>query len=246
MFVSASTRCFADEDLWTVLQRLPDMHFDKVDIWLDESGPHCKPSEVAAAPEQFVNRLHDQTRLVPAALTLGHDVSMDVFATLCNVCKNLRVTQINLPSAPIGTPFNSEIDRLKELVGIAKLAGVRVAVRTERNALSEDAHTAVEFCQAVPGLGLAFDPSYYLREGFRKQWSLMAPYTSHVFLRDSTIEQVQVQVGLGEIDYSDLITELKQHKFDRALSIEMFPELLQPENRPLEMRKVRMLLESLL
>ncbi len=246
VFVVASTRCLADEDLWSVLHRLPDMQFDKVDIWLDEAGPHAKPSVVAAGPDQFVNQLHEETRLIPVSLSLAGEVTAEQFAALCEVCKRLRVTQINIPSAPLGTPFNSEIDRLKLLVQTAKLAGVRVAVRTERGALTEDAHTAVEFCKAVKGLGLAFDPSYYLRDGFRKQWSMMAPYVSHVFLRDSTPEQVQVQVGLGEIDYSDLISELQQCRFDRALSIELFPEKLEKDLRPLEMRKVRMLLESLL
>ena len=246
MFVVASTRCFDDEDLWTVLQRLPDMQFDKVDIWLDEAGPHAKPSAVVAAPDQFVKQLHEQTRLVPFSLSLADDVPPEQFAVLCEVCKPLKVTQINVPASPLGTPFNSEIDRLKLLVQMAKMEGVRVALRTARGALTEDAHTAVELCQAVKGLGLAFDPSYFLKENFRKQWALMAPYTSHVYLRDSTVEQVQIQVGLGEIDYSDLVTELQHCKFGRALAIELFPELLSKDQRPLEMRKIRMLLESLL
>ncbi|MCA9080826.1 MAG: sugar phosphate isomerase/epimerase, partial [Planctomycetaceae bacterium] len=160
--------------------------------------------------------------------------------------KRLRVTQINLPAAPLGTPFNSEIDRLKELVATAKLEGIRVAIRTERGALTEDAHTAVELCQAVSGLGLALDPSYFLKSGFEKLWQLMSPHTYHVFLRDSTPEQLQVQVGLGEIDYSDLINILAQRQYNRALSIEFLPELLAEDQRPLEVRKMRLLLESLL
>ncbi|MCA9090430.1 MAG: sugar phosphate isomerase/epimerase [Planctomycetaceae bacterium] len=246
MFVAASTRCFAEEDLWTALRRLADMEFDKVDIWLDESGPHLKPSEVVAAPEQFINQLRDETRLVPIAFTLAHEIDQEVFQALCEVSKRLRITQINLPPAPLGTPFNSEIDRLKSLVAAAKLEGIRVAIRTERGGLTEDAHTAVELCQAIKGLGLAFDPSYFLKEGFDKLWKLMAPHTNHVFLRDSTANQLQVQVGLGDIDYSDLMSELRQSHYNRALSIELLPELLEMESRPLEIRKIRLLLESLL
>lgn len=246
MFVAASTRCFADENLWSVLTRFTDMEFDKVDLWLDDAGPHLRPSEIVAQGDQFVGQLHEQSRLVPISLTLAHDVDVEVFAGLCDICKRIRVTQLNVPSAPLGTPFNSEIDRLKQMVQVAKLEGVRVALRTSRGTLTEDAHTAVELCQAVKGLGLAFDPSYYLKDGFRKLWALMAPFASHVFLRDSTAEQVQVQVGLGDLDYSDLIGDLEVANYDRALSIELLPELISKEDRPLEVRKIRMLLESLL
>jgi sugar phosphate isomerase/epimerase len=65
-------------------------------------------------------------------------------------------------------------------------------------------------------------------------------------LRDTTPEQVQVRIGLGEIDYSRLISQLNRHKYARALSVDLFPELLPENQRPIELRKMRLLLESLL
>jgi sugar phosphate isomerase/epimerase len=57
---------------------------------------------------------------------------------------------------------------------------------------------------------------------------------------------VQVPVGLGELDYSRIIAQLRRHNLARVLSVEILPELLDGSDRALEMRKIRMLLESLL
>lgn len=246
MFVAASTRCFAELDFWQALHQITDLEFDKVELWLDQRGA-LKPSELVAHPEDFVAQLRDQTRLSPVALTLAHDVDGKTFTGLCNLGKSLRITQLVVPSSPLGTPFNSEIDRLKELVSTALTCGIRVGIKTEAGKLSGDAHTAVELCQAVDGLGIAFDPSYFLAEkSFESILELVAPHTFHVHLRDSTPSQVQVQVGLGEIDYSKLISQLERRRYERALSVEIIPELMDIEQRPLELRKLRMLIDSLL
>lgn len=246
MFVAASTRCFAEMDFWKALDQIVDLEFDKVELWLDEQGS-LKPSEVANNQDEFLARFRDKTRLSPIAITLAHDVSASEFGGLCRVSKALRITQIVVPSSPVGTPFNSEIDRLKALVDIASVEGIRVGLRTQGQTLSEDARTAVELCQSVKRLGLAFDPSYFLDERIEETVvDLVAPYTLHVHLRDSTKDQFQVQVGLGSIDYSRLISQLERQRYDRALSVELFPDVAGLANRPLEMRKLRMLIDSLL
>ena len=232
-------------DFWQALNQISDLEFDKVEFWLDESGA-LKPSEILANQDEFLTRIRDQTRLSPVALALAHEIPAEEFAALCRVSKSLQVTQIVVPSAPLGTPFNSEIDRLKDLASTAATEGIRVALKTERGRLSEDAHTAVELCRAAKGLGIAFDPSYFLGDAAEETLDLIAPHTLHVHLRDSTPQQLQVQVGLGEIDYSRVITQLARENYDRALSIEILPELMELEQRKLELRKLRMLIDSLL
>lgn len=248
MFVSASSRCFAELDFAEACHRVVEMGFDRIEIWLDEESNHLKPSEVAASPEQFVNRFRDQNYRIPAiAFDLAHDVPAPVFEGICRASKLLRITQISVPSSPLGTPFNSEIDRLKELVQVAGKQGVRVSIRTERGRLSEDLHNAVELCGAVSGLGLTFDPSYYVNAStFDKSLELVAPYVYHTHLRDSTASDVQVQVGLGEVDFSSLVSILRKVDYQRSLSVELIPSRTDPEQRGLELRKLRMLLDSLL
>jgi sugar phosphate isomerase/epimerase len=122
-----------------------------------------------------------------------------------------------------------------------------ISIKTKSGHLTEDPNTAIELCQAVPGLGLTLDPSYYVA-GVRKavDYDQVFPYVYHVHLRDTTPTQLQVPIGLGEIEYSRLITQLRRMKYMRALSVELLPELMEEATRPIEMRKMRLLLESLL
>lgn len=233
-------------DFWQALVLITDLEYDKVEFYLDEHGS-LKPSELARSPEDFYAQFREKSRLSPIAFTLAHEVEMAEFAVFCKLSKMMRITQINVPSSIVGTPFNSEIDRLKSLVKAALMEGVRVAIRTESGRLSGDAHTAVELCQAVGGLGLAFDPSYFLgEEKFEATLELLADHSSHIFLRDSTRERIQVQVGLGEVDYGRLISHLEKHRYDRALSVELLPDGMEKDQRTLELRKLRMLVDSLL
>jgi sugar phosphate isomerase/epimerase len=247
VFVAASTICFPELDLSEACQQLADLQYDRVELWLSESSPDLSPVEISRDPEAFLQHYRETTRMTPVAFTLEKDVDADLFEGLSKAAKLLQVTQITVPASPLGTPFNAEIDRLRTLIGIASQDGVRVSIKTATGQLTEDPETAVELCGSVAGLGLTLDPSHYLL-GSRPVTSFerFAPHVFHVHLRDSTTTQLQVQVGLGEIDYSRLISQLAKVGYERALSVELLPALTDPQSRPLEMRKLRMLLESLL
>ena len=247
MFVSASTRCFSDCTFWDACRQLVDLEYDKVEIWMDESGDHLKPSEVVANPEAFLARFRENTRLSPVAFCLASDVNERAFTVLSKISKQLRVTQITLEASPLGTPFNAEIDRLKGLIAIASQDGIRVSITTKTGKITEDPRTAVELCQSTPGLGLTLDPSYYMCGPHRGvSYEPLFAYTYHVHLRDSTPEQLQVRIGLGEVDYSRMVSQLERIDYKRALSVELLPELQDPAHRQIELRKMRLLLESLL
>jgi sugar phosphate isomerase/epimerase len=91
------------------------------------------------------------------------------------------------------------------------------------------------------------DVSYYICGRFAGQnYDQVFPYVYHTHLRDTTPSQVQVPVGLGDVDYSRIISQLRRYNYNRALSVEILPEWLQGQERALELRKIRMLLETLL
>ncbi|MGE0379145.1 MAG: sugar phosphate isomerase/epimerase family protein [Planctomycetaceae bacterium] len=247
MFVAASTICFPESTFAEACQSLNDLEYDRVELWLSEASRQLHPVEVARDPESFVSLYRETTRLTAVAFRLDSDIKPNAFEGLSKAAKLLQVTQITVPASPLGTPFNAEIDRLRALVRIASQDGVRVSIKTEQGHLTEDAETAVELCGSVPGLGLTLDPSHYLL-GPRPVTSFerIAPHVFHVHLRDSSSDELQVQVGLGEIDYSRLISQLAKEHYDRALCVELIPGLTDPGTRALEMRKLRMLLDSLL
>lgn len=247
MFVAASSRCFEDKSLEEACQQLTDLGYDKVELWLDEKSEHLKPSVVAAAPDRFCNRYREITRMTPVALCLEEDVPADVFEGLCRLAKMLKVTQITLPAAKLGTPFNEEIDRLRSRLATANYSGIRLSIKTTMGCLTEDPQTAVELCQSVSGLGLTYDPSHYICGRFASQsHDQVFAYAYHTHLRDTLPAELQVPVGLGEIDYSRIIGQLRRYNYTRALSVEILPSLLKGNDRALELRKIRMLLETLL
>ena len=71
-------------------------------------------------------------------------------------------------------------------------------------------------------------------------------YIRTVFKDPDQAHGLQVQVGLGEVEYNRVINQLRREDYNLALSVELFPEMMRDTDRALEMRKMRMLLDSLL
>jgi hypothetical protein len=65
-----------------------------------------------------------------------------------------------------------------------------------------------------------------------------------VRLRDTSKSQFQVRVGQGEVEYGRLVTQLNTFNYRRALCVDLAP--LPDVDQNAEMRKMRLLLESLL
>jgi sugar phosphate isomerase/epimerase len=247
VFVAASAHSFADKPLAEVCKTIADLEFDKIELWLSDHPHAVRPSQIAADFDRACMSIRDLTRLTPVAIYLDTDADGPTFRSITRFAKALRIAQITVCASPLGTPFNTEIDRLKEMVSSGNSDGVRVSLKTQIGALTEDPDTAVELCQSVRGLGLTLDPSCYLVRGVRfEALERMSPHIYHVHLRDSSRQELQVPVGLGEIDYSRLVNMLKSAHYLRALTVDLLPDQGNKLDRPLEMRKLRLLLESLL
>jgi len=247
VFVAASTRCFSDLDFEEACEQITELQYDKVEICLNEETDHLKPSRVLADPDAFCVRYRDMTRLTPIAMSIENNIALEDFQVLVRVAQQFRMTQITIPASPLGTPFNAEIDRLRAFQQVASEDGIRVSIKTKTGRLTEDPHTAVELCQASPGLGLTLDPSYYIcGSSSEPAFDQVFPHVFHVHLRDTSPDELQVRIGLGQVDHSRLISQLERQGYIGALSVELYPELLGDIDRAVEMRKMRLLLESLL
>ena len=248
MQISASTRCYSSDAMKECFGKLVDHGFRKVEVCLNEETGVMKPSTVHEDPERASLLFSEATRLTPVAIDIEHDIEQPVFESIVSFARLLKLTQISVPSSQVGTPFNSEIDRLKDFVRVATEGGVRVSMKTHGGCLTEDPHTAVELCQSVKGLGITLDPSHYIfNPRGSQEYDMVFPHVYHCHFRDTLPDQLQVQAGLGEVDYSRCISMLKQCDFDGAVSVDLLPDSKDPEFQyPLEMRKLRMLLESLL
>jgi sugar phosphate isomerase/epimerase len=247
VFVSASTECFPDLAPQQVLDVMVDLGFTSIELPIHESGRWLTPADVEADVERSVHFCRDTHRLDISALSieLGGDKYYERFAACCRLAKAIKVVTLVVPSSELGTPFNEEIERLRKLVEIASLEGAVVGVKTQIGRMTQDPDTAVVLCDNVKGLRLTLDPSHYITGPHQGgNFEKVMKYVQHVHLRDSTRENLHVRVGQGEIDYGKLIQQLTKVRYDRALSIQM-PPLEGFEHRS-EMRKTRLLLESLL
>ncbi|MCH2119241.1 MAG: sugar phosphate isomerase/epimerase [Pirellulales bacterium] len=249
MFVSASTECFPELSPPEILQILVDLQFTAVELAVHEEGGFVRPSEVLADIDKAAHFCRDTHRLDIAGLNVQLAAEGEAyykqFEAISKMAKVIKVVTIIIPSAELGTPFNEEIERLRRLVNIASLDGAVVCVKTEIGRMTEDPSTAVVLCDNVKGLRLSLDPSHYIAGPHQDaNYDKVFPYVQHVHLRDSTKETLQVRVGQGEVDYGRLLQQLAKAKYDRALSVNMEP--IEGLDHRAEMRKIRLLLDSLL
>jgi sugar phosphate isomerase/epimerase len=255
VFVACSTLCFGQRPLPDALRAIGEMGFNKVDVAVQEAGPHLKPSEVAADLGRAVQQLRLGPGLTVAAfhVELAHGLSRDETAgqlrAVCHMARVLTTPLISLPAAPSGSDADAEVERLTWLSRLARSEGVTLTVETRTGTLTEDPAAAIDLCQRVPGLGLALDPSHYLVGPYHSQnLDALYPYVQHVRLRDTNgkNEQFQVRIGQGEIEYGRIVTQLSRYSYNRLLSVDIHdlpepPYPLQPE-----VRKLKYLLESLI
>jgi sugar phosphate isomerase/epimerase len=229
---------------------LVELEYTNVELAIVEDGNQIKPSQLVHDFESSLEVCRETFRLTPVALRVeiqepNEQEYYRQFSACCRLAKAMKVVSITVPSAELGTPFNAEVERLQELVKIASVDGILVSIRTEGGRMSQDPDTAVVLCNHVKGLGITLDPSHYIFGAPpANNYDQLLKYVYHVLLRDTSKSQLQVRVGQGEVEYGRLIGQLARHSYNRALCVDIAP---MPEvDHAGEMRKIRLLLESML
>jgi sugar phosphate isomerase/epimerase len=249
VFVAASTECYENLPLRDALERLADLEYTNVEIDIHEDGKHMRPSVVAANVNDAIDLCRNTRRLDVIAysveITATGEEYYQQFTAISKLAKATKVVTLTVPSGELGTPFNEEVERLRKLVAIAARDGVRVSIKSQVGRLSEDPDTVAVLCDNVDGLGLTLDPSHYVCGPHRnKNTDKLFKYVYHTHLRDTTKDKMQVRVGQGEIEYGRLIGQLRKCDYNRALTVHLTE--MDDVDHMAEMRKMRLLLESLL
>ncbi len=247
MHIAASTRSLWDLAFPAACLQIQELGFDKVEIWLNEEYEQLRPSQVAADPEGCAGLMREASRLTPNAIFIESEVKIEIFKGIVRFAKLQKIVQITIQASPKGTPFNTEIDRLRERNSICSHEAIRLSIETKTGTLTEDPNTAVELCQSVKGLGITLDPSYYIcRPTGPIDFDVVFQHAQHLHLRDTSQTEQQVLAGLGEVDYNHIVQMLRQSGYQRTLCVDLLPRTMEGEERLREMRKLRLLLTSLL
>jgi sugar phosphate isomerase/epimerase len=235
------------------LRIIAELEFNKFEAAIHEQGRQLKPSEVAADVGHAANRLRLGPGLMPAAFSV--EIAADTqheavrqFRAVCRLARISAVPLLTLRAAEVGTKWDSEVERLRNLVALGEADGLQVTVATLIGTLTETPDAAVELCEQVPGLGLTLDPSHFVAGPHQgKSYDQVYPYVRHVHLRDTGKgpNQFQVRVGQGEIEYGRIISQLARHNYDRVLAVDVREVPDMPYAMAPEVRKLKYLLESL-
>ncbi len=249
MLVSATTDCFPDLSLPAALDRVGDLEYTAVELAMFEDREQFKPSYILANPEQASEQCRNTRRLDIVAfdvrIAATGEAHYEQFLAICRLAKSVKVVTLTVPSGEVGTPFNEEVDHLRRLVDIATMQGVRVGIKSQLGRLSEDMDTVTVLCDNVKGLGVTLDPSVYIYGNAQgKVIDKLMKYTFHTQLRDTNKSAFQVRVGQGDVEYGRLITQLQKVRYNHALSVHIAD--VEGVDHAGEMRKLRLLLESLL
>jgi len=251
LFVAATTTCFRDLPLEQALEKLADLEFSNIELMFHESENQLKPSVITDRLYETAQSLKNTYRLMPVAASVEIPAEEDEeylrqFLACCKLAKSLKIVTVTVRASEWGTPFNSEIERLRKCVNIAADRGITLGLLTEKGRLTEDVETARALCKNAPGLGITLDPSHYVYgygENPRNYDSLLS-LVCHVRLRDTRPDKFQVCVGQGEIEYGKLISQLQHENYNRGMSVDI--QASEEIDLPVELRKMRLLLESLL
>lgn len=251
MYVVCSTLCFGRLKLEDALRHIREMHFAKADLAIHHDGPHLTPADVLADPGKVAQKLRASTLgFAGFHLTfaeLDGPVVRDQLRAVCKLARMLAVPLVTVLSAPSGSDMTVEVERLADWRAMAEADGLLLCLETATGTLAGDVSGAVELCRQVPGLGLTLDPSYFVTPPLAGNVDPLYPYVRHVRMRDTgaKVEQFQVRIGQGEIEYGKVIGNLDRFRYDRALAVDVRDTANCEFPVAPEVRKLKYLLESL-
>jgi sugar phosphate isomerase/epimerase len=238
------------------LRLIAELEFDKFELAIVEDGQHLRPSEVEQNPDAAMERLRHGPSLSSSSIHLDFGpidwtdpASHRRFEALCRFAKAMSVAVLTMPSAPLGTPVEEEIKRLSSLVTTAMRDGLVLTLLTDSDTLCGDPRIAIQLCKTISGLGLTLDPSHYIQGPHKEpEFDALYPFVQNTHLRDTGKNpgEFQVRVGQGQIEYARVVTQLQRYGYTRALTVAIIDRPENPFDREVELRKLKLLLETLL
>ncbi|QDU60907.1 hypothetical protein Pan216_17600 [Planctomycetes bacterium Pan216] len=252
MDVACSTLCFTDEPLEQALRHIAGMEFGRVELVIADHGPHLNIDEVMSDSAAVIRKIRQgpqinvcavTTRIDPMASDLGERID-----EVAHLAKQLQSPVVSVEAAATGTPIEQEVERLTALEKICSRHGTLLAVNNTIGTLTELPEVAIELCNRVQGLGVCLDPGYYISGPHQgKDYEEIFPFVRHVQLRDSGRgrDQLQIKVGRGEVEYGRLISALHRYRYRGALCVKIEKDLAEGLDIEIEVRKLRLVLESL-
>lgn len=249
MFVAVSTRCFPNLTTQLALKKLSDLEYNAAEIVIGDQNSDINPDQLQQDIDQCARLCLCCRSIRPVAFFF--DIPTDdpeyfsKFEHCCRLARSIRVVTVAVRSAPLGSPFNEEVERLRRICEIAIRDGLIIGLTTEKNTISQSCDSVKSLCKNVPHLAVTLDPSCFIFGSDKIiDFDSLLEHVCHIRLRDTTPEKYQVQIGQGVLEYNRLVIGLNKVHYRGAFCADIPP--ISGLDQEVELRKMRLLLESLL
>jgi len=138
-------------------------------------------------------------------------------------CPNITVQPGNpMEGRSFARLFDTAMAHLSRLSALS--AQVTLSVEAHKGSLLEQAGDTLRMMKALwPSVGLTFDPSHFVMQGISpKEMESLLEYTMHVHVRNASPGKMQDTMEDGAVNFDWLISALRDHGYDGALTIEYF------------------------
>ncbi len=120
--------------------------------------------------------------------------------------ENIRMFSFYIPEGKDPAIYRNEImDRLSQMVALAKDAGVALCHENEKGIYGDTAERCLDVLETVPGLCGIFDPANFGQCGVdtKKAWELVGPYIKYMHIKDARedCKVVPPGEGIGNVPY---------------------------------------------
>jgi len=252
VFLICSTLCYARRPVAEALDRIAELEFAGVELGiLRRSMHHPSLAEVIEAPLALAERFRQACPLPVRAVfaefpSANGQESCEHFRALCRFAHATGATVLTIPAAASDTPLDEEAQRLRRFAVMAAEDGLTLCVEFRSGTVTGTVEGALALCEAVPHVGITLDVGDYIAQGYDlKAGQDLYAIVQHVHLRDASRGQPSLPLGRGTVDYSRLLSYLQRKGFRRGLSIEYLDDPPQPFDVHAEVRKLKLLMETL-
>lgn len=122
--------------------------------------------------------------------------------------KNIRLFSFYVPNGENADNFKNEvIDRMAELLRIAKGSGVTLCHENEKGIYGDTPERCLELHKNLPELKGIFDPANFVQCGVDtiKAWEMLKRHIYYMHIKDSRKDGLVVPAGCGEGNVSEVV-----------------------------------------
>lgn len=123
--------------------------------------------------------------------------------------ENIRLFSFYMPEDRNPEDYRNEvIDRMGQLLDVAKGSGVDLCHENEKGIYGDDAKHCLELFHALPQLKGVFDPANFVQCGqdTLEAWKLLHPYIKYLHIKDACADGSIVPAGKGAGNISAIIS----------------------------------------